>query len=162
MQISKHNAFLGQAGELLVCFDFVVRGFEAMVNPFPGSKADVLVNTARGGILRCQVKSTGGPKKITFTPNMVGRGTEKTRVFGCASKTKQKYRFGLGGGSAAYDAAGIDLFAFVALDAKEVLYLTTAELSNGNDRGKKAFGLQAFTSRAAGSLDRCLAILVPA
>lgn len=149
LQKSKQNSFLGQAGELLVCFDFVVRGFEAVINPFPGAKADVLAQTTCGRVIRCQVKSTGAPIVVAKSG---GRG----------AKTSRKYKFGLGGGSYTYDAAGVDLFAFVALDVRKTLYLTAQDLFNGNDRDKKAFGLQSFAAQAEGSLERCLAALVPA
>lgn len=92
---------------------------------------------------------------------MQGRGTEQTRVFGCAKKRATKYSFKLKQGTVRYSEAGVDLYAFVALDTRTVLYMLPAELDNGNDRMSKRFGAQAFAKMAAGSLDRCLAALEP-
>jgi enolase len=73
--------------------------------------------------------------------------------------TRVRYRFGLGRGgvgAAKYAAAQIDLFAFVALDRREVLYLPAAAVLTGARQADKEFGCQRFAADAPGSLDRFL------
>jgi hypothetical protein len=115
---------VGQAGELLTCFEFVSRGFEAFLNPFPGSAVDVLVNISPKQMIKIQVKATSSPDSR----------------FGYRFHSKTEY------------LKTIDLFAFVALDIKKVLFVM-ADNHGGKD---KNFTKGRFQEKASNSLDRVL------
>lgn len=153
------SAHLGQAAELLVCFDFVSRGYDAVVNAFPGAKADITVDLGCGAPIRVQVKATARPKARI----------RKVRVFRKYTKTNstgQKVQFSgerfsqekRGKYVFAFEKAkylGIDLFAFVAMDTKSVLYVPANAIPNGKQK-RKEFGAKSFAERAAGSLEQYL------
>lgn len=141
------NQYVGRAAELLVCFDFLCRGYEALAYDFPGSATDVLA-VVDGQFLRIQVKGTAGPI-LQVRRNRVRLKHKKTEHL----QTRLRYQFTLKGKTS---YAVIDLFAFVALDSKSVLYVG----SKGEkflSAEKKAFGAPTFAERAEGSLDRFLA-----
>ena len=138
MQIG--NGHIGRAAELLVCFDFVIRGYNAVVASFPGSLYDVLVDCGRGTPLRVQVKATTAMRDAR----------DKT------SKLRKELRFNLGhkAGVERYTKAGVDVFAFVAINDKSILYVFAEELTL---KGKtKSYGIKSFKERAQGSLDQIL------
>lgn len=151
--VSQHCA--GQAGELLVCFDFVSRGYPAIINGFPGAPYDVIVDLGRGDIIRVQVKSTAKSK-------IWGKG-ELAREIKYDRKSPQvlkkygrpKYKFGSGSkaGTDRYSKNKIDLFAFVAIDVKTAMYVSAQQITGSN----KVFGAKSFVERAESSLDHFLA-----
>lgn len=117
-----------------------------MINPFPGASADVLVDLGER-VLRVQVKSAPSAK-----PYCNGTG-----------KAYLRYQFRLVDGSQGnsmqrYGDKGIDLFALVALDKKQVYYVATKELLT-KCRHTLAITEKSFLTAAADSLDRCLAAL---
>ncbi len=163
MQFSQFST-VGRAGELLVCFDFAIRGYSAVINSFPGAKADVLVDLESAGFLRLQVKATSGPTETTSESRPTTKPAKRratTEVFGYAQKAQRKYRFSIesrGGRGLAKYAGHVDLFAFVALDIKLILYLPAGKLVSAASR-KVAFGCATFPERARPSLDSYLASL---
>jgi hypothetical protein len=124
-----------RVAEMLVCVDFLRRGYDAVLNPSAGSPIDVLVALDDGVFLKVQVKSTSkvsdfGSRKIKLSFPM--RGTSR------------------------YAVAGVDLFAFSAPVCADILYIQADELFNGRKYGHKHFGPKLFADRAPGSLDRFL------
>lgn len=103
---------LGVAGEHLVCFDLIMKGYVA----FPAAQGlpyDVLVHT-KTGVKRIQVKST--TKKRTL------------------KKSRDIYRFLIRRGRNLEGASpnAFDYLAFVALDARKIAYMTSTE-ATGKD-----------------------------
>jgi hypothetical protein len=135
---STHQAY---AAELLVCFDFVSRGFNATVSSFPGCAYDVIVDT--GSVpLRVQVKSV-------FQARAACRR-------GALKELKNEYRFQLvnkHGESRLkrYIDNEVDLFAFVVLSKQLVLYVETKNLQVTTK--SKTFGVKSFDRKASDSLD---------
>jgi hypothetical protein len=134
------SRYVGRAAELPVCFDFVSRGYEAVVNDFPGAPTDVFA-WVEGELVKIQVKGTQAPM-LLVRRNRFRLKHKRTEYL----QTVRKYRFGLRGVA--------DLFAFVALDLRTVLYLPANQIGKGD---KKFFGAATFAERAEGSLDRFLA-----
>jgi len=103
----------GKAAEHLVCFDLLVKGYEAFLAP-QGSPFDVVVVTAGAKLLRVQVRSTS--RLITTKKNQ-----------------RPHYRFGMRcakRGDRTVSVEGCDVVAFVALDTKTVGYVVIAQLTS--------------------------------
>jgi hypothetical protein len=107
---------IGKAGEHLVCCDLIMQGQNAYLAD-QGLPYDVLLD--RGSkILKIQVKSTQGLSSV--------KGGILAYRFSLR-KTKK-------GKSYSRETDGVDYFAFVALDIKEVAYMATESLmSTGNN-----------------------------
>lgn len=130
---------IGLAGELLVCTEFVRRGFEAIVNPFPGSASDVLVVLPSNRVLRVQVKAVRH-----LTPYQV-RDTVKNRYHFRFRDVRLLNR---------YQRAGVDFFALVALDEMAVVFLTLPEARR---RGMSVtYSKNSFLKHAANSIDNLI------
>lgn len=133
----------GAAGEHLVCFDFLIRGFNGMINAFPGAPADVIVDLGKGVPLRVQVKACASATKV------------KNRNDAPAYRFKMRER-----GASSYAGMGIDLFALVALDERLVFYIPAASMFNGRRYTLRCITKTSFISLAPNSLDRFLAKLL--
>lgn len=151
------NAHTGRAAELLVCFDFVIRGYPAVINSFPGAVADVLVDLGKKHVLRVQVKATLQPS-MKFTTVGVGLGRNARAEGTKRVSDGARYRFSMGHDPIRYATEQIDLFAFVALDTKSTLYVPGKEALR--ESNKRYFGAKTFSERAEGSLDRYLESLL--
>lgn len=86
---------VGRAGEFLVCFEFLSRGFDAILNPISISGVDIFVLVSVRKFLKVQVKSTAKPY------------------------VNGSYRFDF---HHEYPAREIDAFALVALDIRAVVF----------------------------------------
>lgn len=103
----------GKAAEHFVCFDLLLRGYEAFLAP-QGSPFDVVVVVEGARLVRVQVKSTA--KLITTLKN-----------------NQPHYRFGLRTakkGTRTVSVEGCDVVAFVTLDTKAVGYVPISQLTS--------------------------------
>lgn len=104
---------VGKAGEFLVGADLILKGFDVSqageTLPY-----DLLLDTG-ARVLKVQVKTTEGPK-ITNQ----WRGKSEAYVF--SVKRKGAY------GNKRYEDNEVDIFALVALDTKQIGYITNREM----------------------------------
>jgi hypothetical protein len=117
MQSVSERLQSGVAGEHLVCYDLIMKGYVAFLAA-QGLPYDVIVHT-KTGIKTIQVKSTS--KKGNY------------------GKSIEIYRFILHRGKkqTAITPETFDFVAFVALDTKKVAYFTSAELMGKNSKIKR-------------------------
>ena len=111
--IIKDDLAAGVAGEHLACADLIMQGHNAFLSD-QGLPYDVVADIG-GKLLRVQVKTTRGPRKVpqrtNHTPAYV------FHVKKCGKK-----------GQGEYTDNDVDLFALVALDTKTVGYLTREDM----------------------------------
>ncbi len=100
---------IGKAGEHLVCYDLILKGFNAFLTD-QGLPFDVLVETSKG-LKRIQVKST---TKLTTT----GKSFNVYR-FSMRRARGQKVRF---------EIDEVDYFAFVSLSSKKIAYIPIQQM----------------------------------
>lgn len=98
----------GKAGEYLVCADLILRGHTAFLSE-QGLPFDVIADV-QGRLLRIQVKTTRGLRKVPQREN---------RHEGYLYHVKRCGK----GGKSTYSGTDVDVFAFVALDSREIGYL---------------------------------------
>ena len=98
----------GKAGEYLVCADLILAGHTAFLSE-QGLPFDVVADV-NGRLLRVQVKTTRAVRKV---PQRIER--HDAYLFHVTRCGK--------GGLQAYGASDVDMFAFVALDSREIGYL---------------------------------------
>lgn len=104
----------GKVGEHLVCADLILSGFVA----FPAEEGlpfDVVAEV-EGRLVRIQVKTTR-----TATRGTNRRASTKVYVFSARRCGK--------GGRGSYAASAVDLFAFVALDSREIGYFAMRDVA---------------------------------
>jgi len=128
---------VGRAAELYVAFDLVRRGFDAVINSFPGSAADVLVPLPSGVTLRVQVKATWGAE-------IYNQHRERRSL---------RYSFTMAAGTPRDYASEVDILAFTVLEIPMVLYVPSSEMER---KAHKRFSAERFVARAPGSLERVL------
>ena len=104
---------VGKAGEYLVCFDLIMKGFVAYPSE-QGLPYDLVLDTGRK-MLKVQVKSTREPKTIPQRAD-----DYKGYLF-------QVKRCGKGGKNH-YANDEVDVFALVALDTKQVGYILNGDM----------------------------------
>lgn len=119
----------GKAGEHLVCADLILRGYNAFLSD-QGLPFDIVVEK-EGAIWRVQVKTTKGPANYNHKAHY-----ENGKLY---SGRRFIYRFGLRRGKGGRQRAtlgGVDVFAFVALDTRQIAYVRVEELINSNGQMK--------------------------
>jgi hypothetical protein len=99
---------IGKAGEYLVCADLIVAGYTAYLSE-QGLGYDVVLDTGKS-LLKIQVKTANKTNKGSRLPSY------QFRTKNCGKKGKQ-----------AYTSKGVDLFALVVLQTKQISYLTTSQ-----------------------------------
>lgn len=104
---------IGKAGEYLVCADLIIMGFIAYPSE-QGLPYDVVLDNSKK-LLKCQVKTTSGPRIIPQ------RNKEtKAYIFNVKRHGKNaKQRYGVN---------EVDLFALCDLQTRSVIYLQTKDL----------------------------------
>lgn len=122
------HVFLGDAGEILVCAELLLRGIRATFNPMAGAPYDVIGDFGEGQIFTVQVKTTSGP------------ATSK------GSRTST-YRFSSNESS----RIASNIFAFVAMDTKKVVFELTEDF-----RASRTFTIELFNKKAETSIDTVL------
>lgn len=98
----------GKAGEYLVCADLILAGHIAFPSE-QGLPFDVVTEVA-GRLLRVQVKTTRKVRKVPQRANQCD--AYLFHVTACGK-----------GGRSSYAPGAVDVFAFVALDSREIGYL---------------------------------------
>lgn len=127
MAVSKELQ-LGKAGEHLVVADLILQGYSAFLSD-QGLNYDVIADCS-GELIRVQVKTTLCPKDYLHR-------TKTTRGKGLYEFNRSVYRFGLRrakGGSRAMEIGLVDVFAFVALDTREIAYIKSSDLIRENGK----------------------------
>lgn len=120
---------VGPLGEYLVACDFMRRGYHVQVSSLPTLPYDLMVDI-KNNFLKIQVKTTAKPGKNGY------------------------YNFYLGHkGGTDYVTTGVDLFAFVALDTRQIYYVGC-----GNIKAKQGFRLppNRLKQEAEASFSNCL------
>lgn len=105
---------LGKIGELLVCVDLMEKGFIPTLCEF-GVAYDILCDTGEK-ILRIQVKTTESP-----TSTIIGANAIPTYRFSVKRGTHHDSRY----------TDGVDIFAFVTKDTKQVGYIWAKDVNIG-------------------------------
>lgn len=131
----------GAAGEHLVCFDFLARGLSGTINPFPGSPVDVFVEF-KHQIIGVQIKSTLKPEV-----NIKENGFKNLRYVFRIARNSSVERYG---------TKAVQLFAFVALDLRQVYYIAAEDVYGDGKSKYKTFTVKSFALHAPDSLDRFL------
>ena len=108
MQVTINDLQAGKAGEYMVCADLIINGYVAFPSE-QGLHYDVVLDFS-GRLIRIQVKTTRGPRKLT------------QRVAELNGYIFHIQRMGKGG-IKTYDINEIDLFALVALDTRTIGYI---------------------------------------
>lgn len=104
----------GKAGEHLVCADLIMQGFNAFLAD-QGLPFDVVVDTP-AGLRKVQVKSTQGLKSC--------------------GKSLDVFRFNMKSGKGStHRVRDADVFAFVALDTRQIAYMQVAALQSQQGGG---------------------------
>ena len=111
--IIKDDLAAGVAGEHLACADLIMQGHNAFLSD-QGLPYDVVADIG-GKLLRVQVKTTRGPRKVPQRANHT-----PAYVFNVKKCGKH--------GKGTYSDNDVDLFALVALDTKTVGYLTREDM----------------------------------
>jgi hypothetical protein len=104
---------VGRAGEFLVAADLILKGFRA----FPTSEGlsyDIILETKNHIFLKIQVKSTIGKRKRSKQNGQKGESPFRYIFHG---KRSGKH------GKNCYTDKEVDIFAFIALDSKEIGYI---------------------------------------
>jgi len=129
-QGASYHSYLGDAGESLVCVELLVRGIKAACNIMAGAPYDIVADFGRGIVFTIQVKTTSGP---------------------CSSKNSRTpgYRFS----STANSKNACDIFAYVAMDNRRVVFEMADRLTDSHSRG---FSVDDFNRRSITSLDEVL------
>ncbi len=109
----KDDLAAGVAGEHLVCADLILRGYNAFLSD-QGLPYDVVADID-GRLLKIQVKTTRGPREVPQRAN-------HTPAYIFHVKRCGK------GGKKQYGQQDADLFALVALDSKEVGYISASNM----------------------------------
>lgn len=121
MAISKEQS-IGKIGEHLICADLLSQGYMAYIVA-EGLNYDVIMDD-QGDIYRIQVRTTQKPK-------------EYTRKDGDIITSCTTYRFYIHQGKGSVNMVeryDVDVFAFVALDKKQIAYIPFCDILN--KRGK--------------------------
>jgi len=103
----------GKAGEYLVCADLILRGHTAFLSE-QGLPFDVIADVG-GRLLRIQVKTTRGPRTIPQRAN---------HTAGYLFHIKRCGK----GGAQTYGAGDVDIFAMVALDTRDMGFISAAKV----------------------------------
>lgn len=111
---------IGAAGEHLVCADLLLAGYPASLAP-AGSSYDVVVDV-NGRLLRVQVKATERPREFAARPSDYRRGF-CAYAFTVSMRTSASSR-------RRYDTDAFDVAALVALDTRQIGYLSRSELGS--------------------------------
>ena len=123
MAISKEQS-IGKIGEHLVCADLLGQGYMAFIVA-EGLNYDVLLDD-RGKIYRVQVRSTRKPKEYKRERDGI--------VYVCST-----YRFYIRQGKKGKNKVeqyDVDVFAFVALDKKQIAYIPYYDILNKSGKIK--------------------------
>lgn len=103
----------GKAGEYLVCAELILRGHTAFLSE-QGLPFDVVADVG-GRLLRVQVKTTRGtrpvPQRVTHTPAYL------FHIKRCGS-----------GGAKNYKTGDVDIFALVALDTRDMGFVSASRV----------------------------------
>lgn len=115
---------VGKAAEFLVCSELILKGYNATVMD-AGQPYDVLVDLGGGCFVRIQVKSTT-------------RMYEGYRLCSTYRFPMRKSRTG----ERRVTTKDVDVFAFVALDARQVAWMSVHSVSNTNGYAKQLMSLK--------------------
>lgn len=103
----------GKAGEYLVCADLILKGYVAFLSE-QGLSYDVVIDH-NGKLIRVQVKTTRDPKPVP---------QRKIHIPAYLFNIRQMGK----GGRRSYTEDIVDLFALVALDAREIGYFALRDI----------------------------------
>ena len=112
MKYVSDNMQIGKAGEYLVCADLILKGFVAYPSE-QGLPYDVVLDTGEK-LLKIQVKTTKEPREITQRKNNTYCYVFELSRHGVLNKER-------------YKENEVDIFALVALDTKQIGYVTKGE-----------------------------------
>lgn len=112
--MSKSNELqIGKAGEYIVCADLIMKGLIAYPSE-QGLPYDVVIDSGRH-LLKCQVKTTSGPRKIP-------QRNKETLAYIFNVKRHGK------GNNKRYSLDDVDVFALVELEGRTVAYIENAKM----------------------------------
>jgi len=122
MSLSKELQ-LGKAGEHLVCFDLIMRGYNAFLAD-QGLPFDILIEK-NGKLLKIQVRSTSQKRTYGKSKDIYRFGTRKGK--GCITRVRK---------------AEVDYYAFVALDIKKIAYIPIKKMLAKTGKVKQTIDLR--------------------